>query len=432
MKMKKIKYRKEHEEYHEFLYSCPFNMLIISKNEIITSSEEYLTFYIDMKENNKIKFEHTIKDMILLKNNSIALSLGSNIKLLKIKNQKYEEYKTIETQSLFLLNIENLLYSFDESSIHLINLDNCSLISSTKLNKTKGESLSEKMKPFFLKSNNKYNICIRKGYNLYLLDSKTFKEINHLSFGEAIEFTVTQKNEDKFYVCILNDWTFRENKIDIMIKEYNNKFQNTNKYNKMLHIPPIKESLYPNHICIYELLIIKDMFYIFMHSYAEFERNDYENNYLINFENDLSKSIFYRQTEYYDSNKGLCPKLLLDENNKLIFGYSYGYESNSSQDLKVIDYENMDENSELFDNEYSNENYESEEEEINDDDDDEENVNEISDNEDEDDDEKEMDFVDDEKSEEDKEENKIIKSNKKLKNQKKNKKILGKKTNRKK
>ena len=57
-----------------------------------------------------------------------------------------------------------------------------------------------------------------------------------------------------------------------------------------------------------------------MHSYTEFERTDYENYYLINFENDTSKSIFYRDRDDYDSSKGLNSKILLDDNNKLILG----------------------------------------------------------------------------------------------------------------
>lgn len=435
--MKKMKYQKEQEEHHEFLYTVPFNMLIISKKEIITSSDKLLTFYLDMKENNKIEFESTIKDMICLKNKLIALSFDRNIKILKkMSNQKYEVYKSVETQSFFLLNIEHLLYSFTDSSMHLINLDNCSLISSMKLNKTKNECLSEKMKPFLLKIDNKYNICIRKGYNLYLLNSKTYKEINHLSFDEAIEFYVTQKANDKFYVCILNNWSFKDNIIDITIKEYNNKFQNINEYNKNLHIPPIAESLYPCHICIYDLLIIKNEFYIFMHSYTEFERTDYENNYLINFENDTSKSIFYRDRGDYDSSKGLNSKILLDDNNKLIFGYSYGYESNSSQDLKIIDYENMDIDSEIYDDDNDediDENSEREEEEMIDDDD-EENIDEISDNKnDEEEKEKqEIDVDNDEKSEENKKMKKNNRNSKKLKNLKDNTKILGKRTRRKK
>ena len=101
-----------------------------------------------MKGSNQIESEDTITEMIYLKNNSIVLSLGSNIKFLKrMKNKNYEVYKSIETQSIFLLSIENLLYSFDDSSIYLINIDNYSLISTAKLNKTKGESFSEKMKP---------------------------------------------------------------------------------------------------------------------------------------------------------------------------------------------------------------------------------------------------------------------------------------------
>ena len=66
------------------------------------------------------------------------------------------------------------------------------------------KNLSIENKTLFLIDKKKHKICIRKDYNLYLLDSKTYKEISKLSFNENIDFILTQKEneKDKFYVCI--------------------------------------------------------------------------------------------------------------------------------------------------------------------------------------------------------------------------------------
>ena len=352
MNAKKIRIRKDKDEFHEFYNTL--NLVLVSKKEIIVSCDNYLTFYTDRKQTNEIKFEYDINDMIYLEDKSIALSFASNIKFLKKIKNKYETYKTIDVKNIFLLNNENILYTFYNNSLNLINLKNYSLISTVSLNKDK--DLNQEMKPFFLKDNNNYNICIRKDYSLYLLDAKTFKEINDLSFNEYIDFTVTkkEKEKDKFYVCIYKDWEKKENKIAIEIREYNNKFQIIHKYNKILYTPPIQDSLYPIHLCIHELLIINNKFYIFMHTFAEFQRENYHNHYLIDFESNKSKTIF---TE----DKDLFYKFLLD-NNELLFAYFYKYNYGKSKDtgIEIINYEDMDYESE---DDYDNDNDNNEEEE---------------------------------------------------------------------
>lgn len=348
MNAKKMKIRKDKEDFHEFYNTL--NMVLISKKEIIVSCDNYLIFYIDMKQSNEIKFEHYINDMVYLPDKSMVLSFDSNIQFLKKIKNKYETYKKIDIKNIFLLYNENILYAFGNNSLNLINIKTYSLITSVTSNKN--EVLNQEMKPFFLKEKNNYNICIRKDYNLYLLDAKTYKEINDLSFNEYIDFTVTQKEKekDKFYVCIYKDWEKKENKIDIEIREYNNKFQIINKYNKILYTPPLEDSLYPIHLCIHELLIINNKFYIFMHAYAEFRRENFNNNYLLDFESNKFKTIF---TE----DKNLYYKFLFCDN-KLLFTYFYKYDYGRSKDtgIEIINYEDMD-----YESENDNDNYEEEE-----------------------------------------------------------------------
>ena len=235
MNAKKMKIRIDKDEFHEFY---TLNVVLISKKEIIVSCEKYLTFYIDMNKSNKIPLDDYINDMIYLPDKSIILSLKSNIQFLKKVKNKYEVYKTVDINGIFLLNNENILYTFDNNSLKLIDIKNYSFISSISLNKNK--DINQEMKPFFLPEKNNCNICIRKDYNLYLLDAKTYKEKNELSFNEYIDFTVTkkEKEKDKFYVCIYKDWEKR-NKMDIEIAEYNSKFQAIHKYNKILYTPPL-------------------------------------------------------------------------------------------------------------------------------------------------------------------------------------------------
>ena len=334
MNAKKMKIRKDKDEFHEFYNTL--NVVLISKKEIIVSCEKYLTFYIDMNKSNEIQLDDYINDMIYLPDKSIILSLKSNIQFLKKVKNKYEVYKTVNINSIFLLNNENILYAFDNNSLKLIDIKNYSIISSISLNKNK--DINQEMKPFFLPEKNNYNICIRKDYNLYLLDAKTYKEINELSFNAYIDFTVDQKEKekDKFYVCIYKDWEKKENKMDIEIREYNNKFQVIHKYNKILYTPPLEDSLYPIHLCIHKLLIINNKFYIFMHAYAEFRRENFHNHYLLDFESNKLKTIFTEDEDLYY-------KFLFCDN-KLLFAYFYYYDYRHSKDtgIRIIDYENMD------------------------------------------------------------------------------------------
>ena len=78
MNAKKIRIRKDKDEFHEFYNTL--NLVLVSKKEIIVSCDNYLTFYTDRKQTNEIKFENDINDMIYLKDKSIALSFASNIK----------------------------------------------------------------------------------------------------------------------------------------------------------------------------------------------------------------------------------------------------------------------------------------------------------------------------------------------------------------
>ena len=193
------------------------------------------------------------------------------------------------------------------------------------------------MKPFFIKLENGYIICIRKGFDLIFLNSKTNKIIKKISFDNYISFTVTQNDKDKFYVCIYKDLDLPINTIDLEIREYNNNFQIINNYNKKLIISSVNDTLYPYSVSIYDLLVIKNKFYIFINSKAEFKREDYEYNYLINFENNKFIYVLYRDSE--EVSKELSYKFLIDENNKLIFGYNINDQDNQS-DLKIIDFNN--------------------------------------------------------------------------------------------
>ena len=145
MKAKKMKIRKDKDEFHGFYNTL--NMVLISKKEIIVSIKKYLTFYIDMNKSNEIQFDNHINDVIYLPDNSIVLSLGSNIQFLKKVKNKYEVYKTVDINSIFLLNNENILYTFDNNSLKLIDIKNYSIISSITLNKNK--DFDQEMKPFF-------------------------------------------------------------------------------------------------------------------------------------------------------------------------------------------------------------------------------------------------------------------------------------------
>ena len=421
MNAKKMKIRKNINEFHEY-----YNILkgLILKEDIVVSFKKYLTFYINMKETNKIEFEEYINDIIYLPDKSIALSFNSNIKILKKIKNKYETYKIIDIKSFSLLNNENILYAFNNNSLNLININDYTLILSVELNKN--ITLEGEMKPFFLKEKNDYNICIRKNYSLYLLDSRTYKKINELSFNDDIDFTVTQKEgeKDKFYVCIFKDWEKKENKMDIEIREYNNKFRIIHKYNKILYTPPVTESLYPVHLCIHELLIINNKFYIFMHSYAEFQRSDFNNHYILDFESNKIKSIFM-----FYKNEDLYYKFLLN-NNKLLLAYFYNNDEEDSKgvEIEIIDYENMDYESE---NDYDDNYEEGEKNEISDNDlnDNNDNINESDEDEEEEgeQDGKNDDYNSEENISEESEEDKKKKIENKKKN-KHNKKILGKKT----
>ena len=419
MNLKKIKIRKEQKEFHED--DDTLKMALISKKEIVISFGQTLYFLINLKESNKIEFEHYIYDMIFLPDKTIALSFELNITILKkSNNQKYEIHKNIDIKSIYLLNLGNILYSFDTNTLNLINLNNYSIISSITFNK----NLIIENKPFFLNENNKFSICVRKDYNLFLLDSKTYKEKNKLSFNEYIDFTVTQKKNEKnkFYVCINKDWVKKENKINIEIREYNSKFNIIKKYDKILYTHPVIESLYPMHLCIQELLAIKNKFYIFMHSFAELQRNNYQDRYILDFESNRIKSL-YSDCENYTKN--LAYKFILDKNNQLIFAYFYGDQNESDENemkgIKIVNYEEMDsepsEGSEDY--EYDDDVNENNESEYDD------KGNEIQDGgEDED---SEENVCEDEESEEDKKEKNKIKTKSRI-----GKKNLGKKTKRKK
>ena len=351
------KLKAEHLDIHEDqMDNSPLNIIKITKSEIIISYKNHLTFYENMKEKNKIELEHEIGDMICLNDKSIALSCLSEIKILKKNKDIYEIYKTIEIETYFLLNIDNNLYSFNSMDIHVINLKNFSTISTiqisdqgSKLLNFFNEVFNVRMKPFILKYKNKCMICMRKSYTLFFMDVKDYKIKNQLSFDDAIEFTVYQKNINQFYVCILKDINLKINLMEIDIKEYNDKLQNIKNYKKKLIIPPITETLYPYHICIEKLLLINNQFYLFTHLLGEFDRNGYKSYILINFEN--NKIINVLQKFYGDFDDKLGYNFLLDENNKLI--YAYNDDKEESGGIKFLDYENYESESDS-----DNENYE--------------------------------------------------------------------------
>ena len=100
-----------------------------------------------MNKSNEFQLDDYINDMIYLPDKSIILSLKSNIQFLKKVKNKYEVYKTVDINSIFLLNNENILYTFDNNSLKLIDIKNYSIISSITLNKNK--DFNQEMKPFF-------------------------------------------------------------------------------------------------------------------------------------------------------------------------------------------------------------------------------------------------------------------------------------------
>ena len=343
MKGRKLKIKKENEDIHTDR-ETPLNIIKISKNEIVTSYKKNLTFYENNKEKNKIQLEEGIEDMIYLKDKSIALTLFSFIKILKKTQNNYQIHKKIDNiESVFLLNIENNLYAFGFYNIYTISLKNFSIISSNTIadkNKTdKYEGLNDRMRPFLIKSNNEkgYNICIRKYDILFFINHKTNKIVKQLNFDDIIDFVVTQKDEDKdkFYICLFNNFEKKINTIDIEIREYNYKFDIINKYIKKLIISSITETLYPYHICLKELLIINNQFYIFTHFLGELQRNEYQSYKLINFEGGQYKNIIYNDSYDEGISKELSYKFLIDENNKLIFALENELENINYEEYEV-------------------------------------------------------------------------------------------------
>ena len=77
-----------------------------------------------------------------------------------------------------------------------------------------------------------------------------------------------------------------------------------------------------------------------MHAYAEFRRENFHNHYLLDFESNKLKTIFTEKEDLYYK--------FLFFNNKLLFAYFYYYDYQHSKDtwIRIIDYENMDYDSE--------------------------------------------------------------------------------------
>ena len=156
----------------------PLNMEINSKNEIIITHFNSIQFYTNSLYNkiNEIKIEEDsiIRDCIIIDEYLLVATDGG--KLIKYKRDgdyKYSEVnvKIFDIKFRFILKLKekNLICGFTKSKIFIINIDDFSINSKLKLEKTLYIDL--KTKPFII-SNKNHTICFRQQSQITIFNYK--------------------------------------------------------------------------------------------------------------------------------------------------------------------------------------------------------------------------------------------------------------------
>ena len=279
-----------HNKY--FDRKSPLNLVINSKNEIITAHRCKIQFYSSELYNfqDEIILENKIRDILLIDDDFLVATKNGMLQRFKREDDfQYSLYsqklidEDIDFRHLIKLDEKNLICAFSKSNIYIINIDSYSI--DCRFTLPKKLYMDARTKPFIL---SKDIICFRQANSITIFNYKKMRIIKTIDLTKNSPFQIYKDVNEKFFYIVSIVLSLNKKEKDLLkthieVIKYDEKLNVLEKSKIKIKMPDCsiadqeydKDIVYKNegiesfdHYCIYRCIVqnIKNYSFI-LHGY---------------------------------------------------------------------------------------------------------------------------------------------------------------------